>query len=316
MARSLRPQFEGAVYYITVRGNNRRPLFRDVEDKNRYLQLLRRYRDRFGCRLYAYVLLSNHLHLLIQTPNANVSKFMQGLGTSYASYFNRKYKARGTLFEGRYKSHLVAKNYLSEISSYIHCYCLQKGLKKGWRDYPWSSYRVYLGLENSDLVEASTVLGMFGQAPGEQTRRHWKSMENSSFKNSFLGSEAIPCHIGVLRGSIPPWLCRPGVSQSGGEVSDLRKAEGILRGVSLSLGLDRIEDLKERRRRLLARHLAMYLIRKQTFLPLRSIGALLGVKPAAVALAVGKIEKLLKKGGLPSHIENLLKDLDLFTAVS
>ncbi len=94
MARALRTQFVGAIYFLIVRGNNRQPLFRDSKDREHYLELLKRYRELFGYRLYAYNLLTNHLQLLLETPKGNVSKIMQCLGTNYAAYFNRKYKRR------------------------------------------------------------------------------------------------------------------------------------------------------------------------------------------------------------------------------
>jgi len=246
MARTLRPQFEDALYYITVRGNNRQPLFRDYQDQGHYIELLDRYRGRFGCRLFAYVLLSNHLHLLLETPRANVGKFMQSLGTSYVAYFNRRYKRRGTLFEGRYRSDLVAKNELLEFTRHAHTCKL-------------------------------------GQVAREQ--RDLKRF----FTPSVISTETVPARV---------------------EGTDLEKAENIIQKVRLSMGLSEMEDLRERRRTSLARHLAMYLIRKQTLLPLRLIGALLGVKPAAVTIAIGKMEKRLRDGGFPSHIELLLKKAD------
>ncbi len=81
-------------YNLIVRGNNRQPLFRDSKNRKHYLELLKRYRELFGYRLYAYNLLTNHLQLLLETPKGNVSKIMQCLGTNYAAYFNRKYKRR------------------------------------------------------------------------------------------------------------------------------------------------------------------------------------------------------------------------------
>jgi len=241
MARSLRPQFEDALYYITVRGNNRQPLFRDYQDQGHYIELLDRYRERFGCRLYAYILLSNHLHLLLETPRANVGRFMQCLGTSYVAYFNRRYKRRGTLFEGRYRSDLVAKNDLLEFTRHTHTCKLGHGL-------------------------------------GE----HRDSSVNQP--------AAVPSQV---------------------QRTDLKKAEGIIQEVRKSLGISNAEDLTERHRTFLGRHLAMYLIRKQTVLPLRLIGALLGVKPAAVAIAVGRMERRVRDRGFPSNIENLLKRINL-----
>ncbi len=243
MARALRPQFEDALYYITVRGNNRQPLFRDFQDQGHYIELLNRYREQFGCRLFSYVLLSNHLHLLLETPRGNVGKFMQSLGTSYVAYFNRRYKRRGTLFDGRYRSDLVAKNNLLEFTRQGHTCKLGHGV---------------------------------GEA---RELKHSVSSRVSS-------SEAGHAHV---------------------EGADLEKAEIIIQKIRLSMGFGEMEDLTGSRRTALARHLAMYLIRKRTLLPLRQIGALLGVKPAAVTIAVGKMEKRLRAGGLPSHIATLIR---------
>jgi len=247
MARSLRPQFEDALYYITVRGNNRQPLFRDYQDQGHYIELLDRYRERFGCRLYGYILLGNHLHLLLETPRGCVGKFMQCLGTSYVAYFNRRYKRRGTLFEGRYRSDLVAKSDLLDFTRHAHTCKL-------------------------------------GHGAGEQRD---------------------------LKRFVPSSVNQPAVVPSQLQRTDLKKAAEIIQEVRQSLGISNAEDLKERHRTSLARHLAMYLIRKQTLLPLRLIGTLLGVKPAAVAIAVGKMETRVRERAFPTSIENLLKRINL-----
>jgi len=307
MARSLRPQFQGAIYHLTVRGNNHLRLFRDNHDKRYYLELLGRYKGRFGCPIYAYLLLSNHLHLLLATPRASVGKFMQGLGTSYAAYFNRKYKRRGTLFEGRYESRLVPTTDLLELTRYIHGYSLQEGAGNGWETYPWSSYRVYLGVVPSDLVDTATVLARFRQvSPEEQRKRYQRFVETGKlWLTNPVGEEGI-AHVAStnrpasLIRSAPP----PEVSHTEAKISDIRRAEGILQQVR---SLDfKGTVMKESRRKALARHLAMYLIRKETLLPLHSIGSLLGVKASAVANAISKVERLTKGGAFPSQICNLL----------
>ena len=104
-----------------------------------------------------------------------------------------------------------------------------------------------------------------------------------------------------------PAVSSRAISRDQLEGADLKRAEDIILKVSLSMGLSGEEDLREKRRRATVRHLAMYLIRRQTLLPLRLIGTLLGVKPAAVAIAVGKVEKRFKEGSFPDHIETLLK---------
>lgn len=306
MARPLRLQFEGALYHLVVRAINRQPFFRDHLDRRRYLENLSRYRGQFGCRLYAYVLMSRHVHLLLETPRGNVSKVMQCLGTSYTSYFNRRHKRRGTLFEGRYQSRLVDKdNYLLEVTRYIHRCHFHASLKKK-RDYPWSSYPIYLGRRISDLVETEPVLSRFGRGMREQRRRYQEFVEK--------GNGNVSTHIVCSRTFMERGSSEPHNPQGSVEDHPLEKAQRILREVSLSLGPNETGDLRERRKRTLVRHVAMYLIRSQTTLPLRSIGELLGVKAPAVALAIGKVEQLLKREDFSNRLKHLLKGNSFLTS--
>lgn len=296
-ARPLRFQFEGALYHLVVRANNRQPLFRDDRDRSRYLELLCRYRDRFQCRFYAYVLNSRDAHLLLETPRGNVSKVMQCLGTSYASYFNRRHRRRGTVFEGRYKSYPVENHdYLPEITRAIHRIPRGSSLEKK-RDYLWSSYRIYLGKEASDLVEVQPVLSWFGGEVKQQRGRYQEFVERHNVtKRTYVGK--VDSQNGM------PFQRQTLLSEE--RENSLTKAGSILREVTLSLGPREARALQKRKRPALARHVAMYLIRKETSLPLRSIGGLLGVKAPAVALGIGKVEELLKRDNLPRELKDLL----------
>lgn len=316
MARSLRVQFEGAVYYIVIRANNRQSLFKDRRDRSRFLDLLNRYQGRFGFVVYAYTLVPHYVHLLVGTPKGNVSKVMQCLGTSYTSYFNRRHRRRGTLFEGRYKSYLVDnEGYLAEVTRYIHQAYSQSGLstiKK--RDYPWSSYRIYLGRKMSDLVQTEPVLGRFGGVLRVQRKRYQEFVEEgigTKRKGYFAGVKFGPLFSSakVAGGA----FFKPQHPIPSENETHLRKAEQILREVNLSLNPSEIGDLRDGRRRALARHLAMYLIRRHTSLPLRSIGELLGVKAPAVALALGKVEQLLKQEEFSEKVRKLLGN-DMFAS--
>lgn len=310
MARPLRVQFDGALYHLVVRANNRQPLFRDKVDRLRYLELLSRNQGRFGFKIYCYLLLTRQVHLLIETPKGNVSKIMQCLGTSYTAYFNRHHKRRGTLFEGRYKSFLVNKETsLAEATRYIHRAHFQSGINtKKKRSYPWSSYRVYLGRKKSDLVNTEPVLSHFGQGLREQRRRYQKFVENGKFREYAYPNSpnATPTmNIAGLADNLSSQRQNSQSHNNGEEVS-LRMAEKILREVNLSLTPNEMGNLREGRKKALARHVAMYLIRKQTSLPLRSIGELLGVKAPAVALGIGKVERLLKREDSFGAVRNLI----------
>ena len=310
MARSLRVQFEGAVYHLVVRANNRQPLFRDKQDRQHYLELLSRYQGQFGFRIYSYLLISRQVHLLIVTPKGNVSKIMQCLGTSYTSYFNRRHKRRGTLFEGRYKSYLIDnERYLPEVTRYIHRNYFQPGLSANKRrDYPWSSYRIYLGRKASDLVETGPVLGRFGHALSEQRKRYQEFVEEGDRSEGPGQTSRHMANRPDFAEKI--YFQRQSTQIDSHKESPLRVAERILREVSLSLSLasNEVGDLRESRRKSLARHVAMYLIRKQTSLPLRSIGELLGVKAPAVALGIGRVEQLLKREEFSKKVKSLLEN--------
>jgi putative transposase len=157
MGRLLRVQFEGAIYHVAVRGNERRLIFKNETDRQRFLEVLAESQRLHSVRLYMVCLMPNHFHLLLETPHGNLSVFMARLLTAYAVYFNRRHQRVGHLTQGRYKAQLVEGNeYLLKLSRYIH---LNPVCGKAWagvpvaerqqalRIYRWSTYRSYSGLE-------------------------------------------------------------------------------------------------------------------------------------------------------------------------
>ena len=121
MARKPRIEYEGAFYHVITRGNRREKIFRDKKDFLKYLEILSHYKKRYRFRLYSYVLMSNHVHLLMETGKVSLSKVKQGINQSYTAYFNRKYKTVGHLFQGRYKALLCDRErYLLSLIKYIH----------------------------------------------------------------------------------------------------------------------------------------------------------------------------------------------------
>ena len=114
MARPLRIEYEGAFYHVASRGNERKKIYRDDRDRDKFLEAMGRVSERYGFRIYAYCLMGNHYHLLLETPHGNLSKGMRDLNGGYTIYFNARHRRRGHLFQGRYKSIVVEKEgYLS-----------------------------------------------------------------------------------------------------------------------------------------------------------------------------------------------------------
>ena len=163
MARKPRVEFEGALYHVIVRGNHRRDIFRDESDRVGYLERVEHYRERYRCIVYAYVLMSNHVHLLIETGAVGLSKIMQGIQFSYTQRYNRRYRAVGHLFQGRYKSILCDRDaYLLELVRYIHLNpARMKHPQNPWT-YRWSSHRAYVGEHAPITIQTTSVLKQFG----------------------------------------------------------------------------------------------------------------------------------------------------------
>ena len=154
MARPLRIEFEGALYHVTSRGDERRDIFLDDADREAFLQILGDVVRRFAWRCHAYCLMGNHYHLLIETPNANLSRGMRHLNGVYTKRFNRTHERVGHVMQGRYKSILVDKDeYLLELARYVVLNPVRAGVVRSARDWKWSSYRATAGQSSgSDLV--------------------------------------------------------------------------------------------------------------------------------------------------------------------
>src|SRR3990172_6253910 len=121
MARPLRICYPNAFYHVTCRGNERRDIYRDDQDRSLCLEKLKTSLDIYGVRLHAYVLMRNHFHLLVETPKANLSEFMRHFNIAYTGAYNRRHRRVGHLYQGRFKAILVdADSYLVELSRYVH----------------------------------------------------------------------------------------------------------------------------------------------------------------------------------------------------
>ena len=203
MARKPRVEFDGALYHVIVRGNQRQKIFYDDQDRIAYIERIEHYRQRYGFRLYAYVLMSNHVHLLMETKSVALSKIMQGIQASYTQSYNRRHRKVGHLFQGRYKAILCDRNaYLLELVRYIH---LNPGRLRvpedPWR-YRWSSHAAYLGEAGPVKVNTQEVLGQFNSGLGAARRAYHRYMEEGlkqghdekyyqTFDQRFLGDEGF-----------------------------------------------------------------------------------------------------------------------------
>ena len=174
MARLPRLDLPGIPQHVVQRGNNRLPCFLDDGDRLRYLQLLRESLVATRCRLHAYVLMDNHVHLLVTPQEAGeVGRLMQRLGRSYVGLFNARHGRTGTLWEGRYKACLVdSDDYVLRCHRYIELNPVRARLTDDPASYRWSSCPAYLGQRAaSGLSEHPVWLGLGGTAT--QRRKAW-----------------------------------------------------------------------------------------------------------------------------------------------
>ena len=164
MSRPLRIEYAGASYHVINRGNARENIYYGDKDRDRFLQYLALASERFSIIIKSYCLMTNHYHLLIETPEPNLSAAIQWINVSYATYLNKKRRRSGHLFQGRFKSILVqADEYLPHVSRYIHLNPGHAGMVKKPDDYLWSSYCALIGaVKAPHWLERKWLLSKFG----------------------------------------------------------------------------------------------------------------------------------------------------------
>jgi len=163
VARPLRIEFPGAVYHVTSRGNAKQAIFIDDEDRNRFFDVLTIVVERFNWLCHAYCLMGNHYHLLIETPDSNLSKGMRELNGVYTQGFNQRHRRVGHLFQGRYKAIIVEKdNHLMSLCRYVVLNPVRIGLIERPEQWKWSSYRATIGLvKRGSFLTIDWILSQF-----------------------------------------------------------------------------------------------------------------------------------------------------------
>lgn len=164
MPRVQRIKCEFSTYHVVQRGNEKKKIFRGDEDKVRFIETLAKAREKYNFLLYAYCLMDNHIHLLVNDNGNDVSKLMKSINVSYVSYFNHTYQRSGHLFQDRFKSELVKDDrYLLEVSRYIHNNPVKAKIVERPAEFRWSSYNIYSGKANDTLglLDTNMILRYF-----------------------------------------------------------------------------------------------------------------------------------------------------------
>lgn len=207
MVRPLRIQYPGAVYHVTSRGNERKAIFSDDDDRFRFLDILSQSVETYEIKLHGFVLMLNHFHLQLETPLGNLGEFMRQFNITYTSHYNRRHKRSGHLYQGRYKSVLIDRDaYMSQVSRYIHLNPVKiKAVRKMvikdqlnflWK-YKWSSLPGYLDPKvRHDFIEYAFVLKEFGGDTFRGRKAYSKQLaqdflEGLSIKEKIVGQSVL-----------------------------------------------------------------------------------------------------------------------------
>lgn len=207
MARHRRVKFPGAIYHVTCRmiGDSRLDqsrLFSATEERERFLERLGERVEEFNIHLYQFVLMTNHFHLVFETPQENCSKFMQSLLTAYTVYYNLRHGRHGHLFDGRFKAKVVeGDDYLLALTRYVHLNpVMVDGIKKRpinekieyLRNYQWSTYPSYIGKRKRyDFVVYDPVLAEMDGKRGQRPRRYGEFVESGMAETDEEFEEAL-----------------------------------------------------------------------------------------------------------------------------
>lgn len=166
MPRVARKKSQTGIYHVIVRGINRQNIFNDDEDFKKYIEILERTKKISGCDIYGYVIMGNHVHLVIKEAKEQIGTIMKRIGASYAYWYNWKNERMGHVFQDRYKSECVEDDrYLMTVIRYVHNNPVKAGIVKRAEKYKWSSTSAYYGAEEyiAGLTDTNLVLGMFSE---------------------------------------------------------------------------------------------------------------------------------------------------------
>jgi len=332
MARQLRVEYSGAIYHVTVRSNGKEGLFKTDGDRKYLLTRMGEAAERYHVRIYLFCLMSNHFHLVVETPRGNLNGFMHGILTGYGVYFNWVHNRHGHVTQGRYGARLVSGDeYLLKLSRYVHLNSVKVATLADkpraeqvayLRAYRWSSYPAYIGKSlRNEFVDYEPMLSLMGGGKKTWSGKYREFVEGGleAADEDFLGElEKSPRSIGNPK--FREWVdaCyRERLKQRGvQEDASFRRTgrnldtELILEAVAKQAGIGR-EYLMERRRDATWRAVASWMLCKYGGRTQREVATILGAKTGvAISCQLKKLRRRLSADAkLHSQIEKIEKAL-------
>ena len=293
MSRPLRIEFDGAFYHVTSRGDEKKEIYKSIRDREQFLEYLHSATERYGAVVHGFCLMTNHYHLILETPRGNLSQIMRHINGAYTTYYNVKRQRAGHLFQGRYKAILIeADEYALELSRYMHLNPVRAGMIERPENYYWSSYCAYIGKINPPLwLTRTLVLGFFrlnllASQEGYQhfvedlLGKEYSSPLNKTVASAILGSPKFVEQ--VMEDYLDHQTERPDVPAVRG-LNRRFKIEGIIYQVA-----EQFSDP------ILARHIAIHLAHLYSGATLREIGSHFGIAESGVSKASMRCKEQLE----------------------
>jgi putative transposase len=315
MTRPLRLEHAGAVWHVTSRGNERKELFCDQADHEKFVSILGRTVTLFQWRLHAYVLMGNHYHLLLETPTPTLSRGMRQLNGIYTQAFNRRHRRAGHLFQGRFKAILVEKEaHLLELCRYVVLNPVRADLVRSARDWRWSSYRATSAEEPApEWLETRWTRRNFGREASRAIRRYRKFVAEG-VRGSGSPWEAVRAQIYLggdefleeVRQRLKAHPTSKGIPRRHFEPLEVDPADAA-RAVASVLGSG-LEEIQRRSRSLIReRRLTAWALKRFGMVPLEGIGTALGVGVAQASALAGAGEAETLTSSLRDRIEKAVQ---------
>lgn len=245
MPRRGRELSESKIYHIMIRGNERKNIFLDNEDREKFISTLYNKNNEKKWNLYAFCLMDNHVHLLIHEGEENISSIMKRISTSYVYYFNKKYTRVGHLLQDRFRSEAIKNDmYLLAAVRYIHNNPVKAGIVKEPAQYVWSSYNLYMdkGGANSPGIERNSILEMFSMDEDEAIRS-FIEYSAQTIDDSFIDDEEVETEINEKNMVI---YVKSFLLKNGQTIESLKCRENVMIRNSLILDLKKKSDLSIR----------------------------------------------------------------------
>lgn len=305
MARPLRIEYPGAFYHVLHRGNEGKDIFKSNRDREKFLEYVGKAVERYDIKIHSYCLMSNHYHLLIETPHPNLSQAIKWINVCYAAYFNRRRRRSGHLFQGRFKAVVIdADEYLKHLSRYIHLNPIRAGMVDHCKDYPWSSYPVFGGyVKACEWLETDWLLSLFSQSRKMAMERYREFVE--AVQNETIENPSKDIVSGVILGGSEfiNWIKSNFLSKDPDykEKPQLRSFkpgltfDDLIPAICDEYACTREIILQKGKKGNIARDVAIYLSREMTGESGVALGRCFGISGAGVTVRHGIIAEKIKK---------------------